>query len=188
MKRTNPSTRSRFETFKRDCFTCQYCGRKPPSVTLHLDHIVPVSRGGTNERSNLITSCQECNAGKSDVPLGQVPDPIHKTLQDQVERMEQVKEYNKWISNVKKYRDMEFKVVEDAFLDMLGPHSDTYPLNPDWIVSLRTFLKDLPSGAVLEAMRITCERKPYTSWRGGAFKYFCGVCWSMIKQQAEANR
>jgi 5-methylcytosine-specific restriction endonuclease McrA len=35
------SVRTRFEVFKRDDFTCQYCGRKSPDVVLEADHIVP---------------------------------------------------------------------------------------------------------------------------------------------------
>lgn len=56
----------RFDVFKRDNFTCQYCGRKSPDIVLHIDHINPVSKGGGNEVINLITSCVECNLGKSD--------------------------------------------------------------------------------------------------------------------------
>jgi len=56
----------RFEILKRDDFTCQYCGVSSPDTTLHLDHIEPVSKGGTNDPSNLTTSCHNCNIGKSD--------------------------------------------------------------------------------------------------------------------------
>lgn len=56
----------RFEVFKRDKFTCQYCGRKAPDVVLNIDHIKPVAKGGTNEIMNLVTSCFECNNGKRD--------------------------------------------------------------------------------------------------------------------------
>lgn len=63
------STRTRFEVFKRDSFTCQYCGAKAPDVTLHADHIVPVSKGGSDDILNLVTACQQCNAGKSNREL-----------------------------------------------------------------------------------------------------------------------
>src|SRR3990167_2754457 len=64
----NPlSTRTRFEIFKRDDFTCQYCGRQAPAVILHADHIVPVADGGTDDPMNLITACEDCNHGKSAV-------------------------------------------------------------------------------------------------------------------------
>jgi hypothetical protein len=54
----------RFEVFKRDSFTCQYCGRKAPEVILPVDHIQAVAGGGTNSITNLITSCRDCNSGK----------------------------------------------------------------------------------------------------------------------------
>ena len=56
----------RFEVFKRDKFTCQYCGGKAPDVFLEIDHIVPIILGGKGEMRNLITACQPCNVGKRD--------------------------------------------------------------------------------------------------------------------------
>ena len=68
-KRVPISKALRFEVFKRDSFTCQYCGRSAPEVVLEVDHIVPVSKGGTNDLFNLVTSCKECNRGKSNKEL-----------------------------------------------------------------------------------------------------------------------
>ncbi len=61
----------RFKILKRDNFTCQYCGRKPieDNTKLMVDHIIPRSKGGTNEESNLKTSCEACNLGKYDILL-----------------------------------------------------------------------------------------------------------------------
>jgi hypothetical protein len=59
----------RFEVFKRDSFTCQYCGQKAPDVVLEVDHITPVADGGDNAILNLVTACRACNAGKSDKSL-----------------------------------------------------------------------------------------------------------------------
>jgi len=55
----------RFEIFARDAFTCQYCGRRPPEVVLELDHIHPRAKGGSDDLTNLITACWDCNRGKS---------------------------------------------------------------------------------------------------------------------------
>src|SRR5262245_12209815 len=55
----------RFEVFKRDSFTCQYCGAEAPKVLLEVDHIEPKSKGGKDSIINLITSCESCNRGKS---------------------------------------------------------------------------------------------------------------------------
>jgi 5-methylcytosine-specific restriction endonuclease McrA len=60
-KRKAIGKKIRFEVFKRDKFTCQYCGEKSPDVILHIDHINPVAEGGGNDIINLITSCVACN-------------------------------------------------------------------------------------------------------------------------------
>ncbi len=60
----------RFEIFRRDKFRCVYCGRGPADgVRLHVDHVRPVSRGGTDDPSNLVTACDECNLGKGNKDL-----------------------------------------------------------------------------------------------------------------------
>ncbi len=56
----------RFAVLRRDGFRCAYCGRgESDGAKLHLDHIVPVARGGKTEIGNLVTACAECNIGKS---------------------------------------------------------------------------------------------------------------------------
>lgn len=49
--------------YKRDDHTCQYCGAKED---LTLDHIIPSSKGGTNDWENLTTACKRCNLRKGD--------------------------------------------------------------------------------------------------------------------------
>ena len=61
--------RVRFEVLKRDNFTCQYCGRKPPEIKLQVDHIIPVSRGGKDVMENLRAACWDCNIGKFNILL-----------------------------------------------------------------------------------------------------------------------
>jgi 5-methylcytosine-specific restriction endonuclease McrA len=59
----------RFKVLLRDKFTCQYCGRRAPSVVVEVDHIIPKSKGGTNDLSNLTASCFQCNRGKRDTVI-----------------------------------------------------------------------------------------------------------------------
>lgn len=59
----------RYKVLKRDNFKCCACGASPakdPSVELHIDHIVPWSKGGETTFENLQTLCSRCNIGKSD--------------------------------------------------------------------------------------------------------------------------
>lgn len=54
----------RLAVYERDNFTCQYCGLHADEGELQIDHIIPVSRGGTNNINNLVTSCSACNKKK----------------------------------------------------------------------------------------------------------------------------
>lgn len=65
-RKLSPSIR--YDILKRDQFGCVLCGRNPKTdgVRLHVDHIIPVSKGGKTEINNLRTLCEDCNIGKSD--------------------------------------------------------------------------------------------------------------------------
>ena len=54
----------RTEILERDSWTCVYCGTK--DCEFHIDHVIPVSRGGTNDPENLAAACKSCNLSKSD--------------------------------------------------------------------------------------------------------------------------
>jgi 5-methylcytosine-specific restriction enzyme A len=51
---------------ERDRLQCQSCGKTAQQSILHIDHIVPLAKGGTNDLSNLQTLCQGCNSSKGD--------------------------------------------------------------------------------------------------------------------------
>jgi len=55
----------RYDILKRDGFRCKICGATAADgVKLHVDHIVPVSKGGRTDPQNLRTLCERCNMGK----------------------------------------------------------------------------------------------------------------------------
>jgi hypothetical protein len=106
------SLKLRFEVFNRDNFTCQYCGRKTPEVILELEHIIPLSKCGTDEFDNLTTSCFECNRGKGVSLLDTIlkDRDIHDETILLAEREFQLTEYN-YLK--KKIRDRENKEIEE---------------------------------------------------------------------------
>lgn len=57
--------------YQRDKYTCIYCGKNSieDGARLQVDHVVPFSKGGKNDVSNLVTCCDKCNMGKLDRPL-----------------------------------------------------------------------------------------------------------------------
>ena len=59
-------TFQKYTMFCRDNFSCCYCGKQFTSRgSLTVDHVVPISKGGTSHYSNCVSACKECNAKKS---------------------------------------------------------------------------------------------------------------------------
>ncbi len=72
--------------FARDDYQCQYCGRKAnelkPRESLTRDHLIPMSRGGTNEWSNVVTACSSCNTRKANrMPTEIGMQPLHTPVE-----------------------------------------------------------------------------------------------------------
>lgn len=167
--------KQRFEVFKRDGFTCQYCGATPPSVLLHVDHIDPVALGGENDEDNLITSCEHCNLGKGARPLSAVPKGLAERAQEVEEREAQIAGYSSIMDAARE------RVEDDAWrvAEVLRPGaSDGYPIAK--LNSIKKFVQSLGVHEVLDAADIATSRRPYSEAQ--AFKYFCGVCWNKIKR------
>jgi hypothetical protein len=170
------STRTRFEVFKRDEFTCQYCGEHPPKVILHVDHVIPVCEGGDNSIDNLVTACQCCNLGKAGVSLDNVPQTLQNKALLALERRKQIEGYNAILAEIREREDCDVWAIANVLAIRHG-HMDT--LNRDYLRGIRTFLKHLDFQEVYEAMEYAVDRMPYSENK--AFRYFCGICWKKIK-------
>jgi hypothetical protein len=176
------SKRIRFEVFKRDRFTCQYCGGRPPDVLLQVDHIVAVGQGGSNEPDNLATSCVACNAGKSDKGLGATLPVIDEmarleAMQEMAERATLLKQ-EKTVAQV--HRQAETEVVEavQGWWEDIGGSAEMFESS-----SVRRFIGQLSIEQIREAIDAV-ERKwaRYPNGtQGHMWKYFCGACWQMIR-------
>lgn len=62
--RTPIPSNIRWQVFQKYNYTCQYCGKKPPEVQLEVDHVIPVSQGGSDDINNLTVACFDCNRSK----------------------------------------------------------------------------------------------------------------------------
>lgn len=178
--RTRKSTgkKQRFEIFKRDKFTCQYCGGTPPAIVLVVDHILPVAKGGTTVQHNLITSCEACNQGKASGLLSDIPKPIELQLAQQVERHEQLKAFNVYLMKARDSDDKVAVALGKYWCDVFYPQQNfVFSANPHR--SVLAFMKRLPAAKLYEAMDIAFLK--FRADESRAFKYFCGCCWKMIK-------
>lgn len=183
-KRKSTGKRLRFNVFKRDRFTCQYCGRTPPTVVLVADHILPVAAGGETVEHNLTTSCEECNQGKAAGLLTNVPESVESSLAKQVERHEQLQEFNKFLLSARKKLVAAAKEIASYWDDEAGNDATCREYRSrDRLATFKNFLGKLPAAEVLEAIDIAIAKKPPGYSDSNTFKYFCGVCWTKIRDR-----
>jgi hypothetical protein len=172
-KRKNPSKRLRFEVFKRDGFTCQYCGSQPPETVLVCDHIDPVVNGGKTTIDNLITACEPCNQGKGGRVLTARairPDADLLLLEVQQELAELQR-----FQAAEKQRDEILNQLaldlQDRWMDITG---DDYPPNTSVFVQmLRKYSPEIVHDSVL----VTAKREADGMFRrvDDAIPYLWGV-------------
>lgn len=166
------SRRTRFEIFKRDLFTCQYCGATPPQVLLEVDHIEPIALGGTNDSDNLVTACEPCNRGKAAVPLSVVPQSLADKAAEVAEREEQLAGYQA-ILKAKRER------VEADVWAVFGRWRGQTETTHERFQSVKRFVELLGVDEVIEIVDITLAAGVHNERR--EFLYFCKVCWNKIK-------
>ena len=174
-KRKAISKKLRFEVFKRDEFKCIYCGRKPPTVVLNIDHIDPVSKGGTNDINNLVTACFDCNNGKSNIKLDSLPGKLSDNIEMMHEKELQIKGYRAFIRKIRKRINKDIEDVATIYADYFKDYSlsdyfKTY--------SLKKFISELPKNEVEDAMEYACNK---INDSDRAIPFFCKICWNKIK-------
>jgi hypothetical protein len=182
------SPKVRFEVFKRDRFTCSYCGRTPPTVLLEVDHIVPTAAGGGGEITNLTTSCQDCNRGKSAGLLQEGTAPVVnlEAVAEMTERAEQARQYAVAVDSMRRLQDALVQRVIDTWADAYGATNIERDGEAYWSLAdgefpqratIRRLLgRGLTVDDILEAVDITASKMP-VQWGDEACRYFYGVCW-----------
>ena len=131
---------------------------------------------------NLTTACMDCNRGKSAEMLERIPNSVTESMQLEIERHEQMKAFNKMLLKI--HRETEATIDRLSDVWMLLSHgkerADWYCLTDPARTSIRTFLKSLAEAQIVEAMHIAFGRRNPI---GDTWKYFCGVCWKLIKDR-----
>lgn len=191
------SVRTRFEVFKRDRFTCAYCGQTPPKVLLEVDHVVPRAAGGSDDMENLVTSCQDCNRGKSDKLLEEGVRPAVSTvaIEELEERIAQAQAYAQLAQTMGDLLEKQLHIVVEAWARAFRAEPREVEGGTHWVLpnaydqwpddaSIRTFLRrGLTLHAVLEAVDETAIKFGQSGY--GACRYFYAICWRRIKRPGE---
>lgn len=153
--RKNLGKKLRFEVFKRDSFTCQYCGDEAPQVVLHVDHINPVSKGGDNDITNLITSCAPCNFGKGAREISDDSAVRRQKLQlDELNiRREQLEMMSSWRAGLKGIEELEV----DEVVSLMNDHFHPASMNDVGKKKVARLVKKHGLKTMLTAVDKTCE-------------------------------
>lgn len=170
-KRTGLSPRLRFEVFKRDGFRCVYCGATPVESPLHIDHVKAVADGGGDDPTNLVTACQACNGGKSNVPLEQRRLGPKRTPEEAADHADQILAYlaaEKAVVEAK-------RAVSDSIAEEWGRATGFEPT-----VQERSFLSAAVDrygmANVVEAIGVAVARVGISSRNSNHnFRYLCGI-------------
>ena len=107
------TNKAKEKIFVRDKYECQYCGSHED---LEVDHIVPISKGGTNADSNLITACHRCNHLKKDYDL---EDFINK-YKNEISFLERVSKILYTLKEKEKEKDKE-KEIKKVNIKFIKP-------------------------------------------------------------------
>jgi hypothetical protein len=172
--------KKRFDVFKRDGFKCKYCGQSPPGVVLEVDHLDPKCNGGSDDEHNLITSCFDCNRGKGGTPLSVTPGSVDEQLAQKMEVVAQLTAMNEMLRKSHEAAQDHVEYVANHWSQAFD-----WEMSAQSLSSVRNFLKKLPIDRVLEAVDIAAAKLATSSSTSKQFKYFCGVCWGMIKEDQE---
>lgn len=178
---------TRFEVLKRDKFTCQYCGRSAPDVILEIDHIQPVSKGGDNSIINLITSCRDCNRGKTNKELSDdtAVKKQKQQLDDMADRREQIEMMVAWRKELLEMEDIGIDAVNDVFIALTDSG-----INDAGRRDVRKLIKRFGLNEVITAAELSIGRyydgREWT-WEK-AFSKLGGICYNRQKDREEYER
>lgn len=178
-------TRLRFEVFKRDKFTCQYCGGRAPEIVLHVDHINPVAHGGTNDILNLVTSCAACNLGKSDRLLSD-----DSTVAKQRDQMDELQDRREQLDMLMAWKnglldlDAESVIHAVTYFEKMAPG---LCINDKGKSDVKKWLKKDDLSAVLDAMQSAVSS--YAEFENGEMTLESfQVVWSYIPRIIKVKR
>jgi len=176
------SKRTRFEVLRRDGFTCHYCGSGAPDVKLTVDHVVPVALGGSDDPSNLVAACKDCNAGKT------------STSPDEVTVAAVAADAARWAAAIKEAAGRQH--IADAMqLLRLSDFEAAWQqwdnglayLPADWRRSVAGWLDSgLRMEELIESLNIALLNRNVT--HSGVFAYTGGIARNRIKKLHEAAR
>lgn len=168
--------RLRYEILRRDGHTCRYCGASAPNTRLTVDHVLPRVLGGTNDPTNLVTACVDCNSGKTSIhPDSALVADIEATAIRYAAAMVRAREIDRQAMAI------EADIVQQWVVDAVDSHPPMafIDIPDDYANTISTFLSQ---GLNLDDLKYATS---VSLGRLVFFRYFCGVCRRMIARRYE---
>lgn len=173
--------RTRFEVLRRDNHTCRYCHSAENPLT--IDHVLPVALGGTDDPSNLVACCRDCNAGKSSsAPDAAVVEQVSEDALRWARAMQRAQELAACRRQEEADRAEWFIRLWNCWTYANGI---TIPL-PGTAAPTALAMLDagLTKDDLTEAVEIAMGKRECND----RFRYFCGVAWNKLRNlQTEAR-
>lgn len=177
------SKRLRFEILRRDNYACRYCGATAPAARLTVDHVIPVTLGGTDSPDNLVTACGDCNAGKTSVWPGSevIEDVSDRALawSDAIEKA---------AAEVSTGRRVDEIATFDACWREWTVNGRGVARDDQWRSTVKVWLdRGLTMDLIRYAVEQSMDRSEIAS--ESKWRYYCGIAWRLlsdIEDRAEA--
>lgn len=174
------SKRLRFEILTRDGHRCRYCGATAPDVPIRVDHVLAVALGGTDDPTNLVAACHDCNAGKSSMVIG---GPVVADVTNDALR---------WASARARALELHIagRVDLQATLRRFDQawnewHTGEQPVerDGDWRGTVELWLKrGLTLPLILHYIPVAMNSRVRAD---GTWRYYCGILWKVITEVDE---
>lgn len=161
------SKRTRFEVLRRDNYTCRYCRSTEGELT--IDHVTPVALGGTDDPSNLVACCKDCNAGKT------------STSPDEGTVTEVSDDSIRWAAAMQRAADLMSERLSERE-EYVGAFLNAWPSYrnaPTHLVDTvgRFYDLGLPRNVMLDAAQTAGNARGIHDRPS----YFAGICWKRIR-------
>lgn len=176
------SKRLRYEILTRDGHACRYCRSTENPLT--IDHVTPVALGGTDDPSNLVAACRDCNYGKSST----TPDAatVAQVSEDALRWRRAMELAAQEVEGERRALDNQLAPFEHLWSRLVGnAHSERHEAPVDWRERVVVMLNaGLPMDDLLDATRIAFASKTADN----VFYYMLGVARNKLAELNDRAR
>ncbi|WP_136314335.1 HNH endonuclease [Actinomyces procaprae] len=173
--------RTRYEVLRRDNYTCRYCHSTTSELT--VDHVIPKALGGSDDASNLVAACRDCNAGKTstkpdDHLVAEVSEQavaLAAALKTALARRgDEIAEDRLWAENVQAWWDDSADSYDCPWAAMDDGWEQT-------VIRWRNL--GVPANVITDAIDKAMSRRKVTASQ--KWKYTCGIVWNIIREAVD---